>query len=315
MDSERHGYNRLRPYANHMVWHINDLCNMACSYCFFPTGVKDPEHVGRYGPEHIAESFDRTGKQWALFIGGGEPTLYPGFIELVNLLKRKHFIQISTNLVSKTIRDFAEQVTPENVVNINASSHMLYHTPKSLGRFLENYHLFREKGFDITVSYVAHPSALGRMREDIAFLHQNGVRTVIPLSYQGMFEGRQYPAAFTPDEARLIREFVHEPLELLITLDRMRFKGRMCKAGASYFLLDTKGDVYRCATLPEPMGNLYEGTFVPSASPAPCPTERCMDACFGIVSQVDEPAVPHIAGDSWQRDLWHRLRSMVAVNG
>lgn len=300
MDSERHGYNRLRPYANHMVWHINDLCNMACSYCFFPTGVKDPAHVGMYSPQQISDSIDRTGRQWALFIGGGEPTLYPNFIELVNLIKRKHFIQISTNLVSRTITDFAEQVTPDNVININASSHMMYHTTKSLGRFLENYHLFKSKGFNITVSYVTHPSMLKRMRDDFDFLWSNGVEVVIPLSYQGMYENKLYPSAFTTEEVALIREFVHEPLELLVTMDRMQFKGNLCKAGTSYFLMDTKGDVYRCATISEPMGNMYEGTFVPKTDFERCPVNKCMDACFGIVSQVKEPEIPKI----------HRLKNV-----
>lgn len=309
--NERHGYNRLRPYRNQMVWHINDLCNMACSYCFFPTGAKDPPHVGQLTPQQISDAIDATGMQWALFIGGGEPTLYPDFIELVNLIKQKHFIQISTNLVSRTTRDLAEQVTPENIININASSHMMMHTPKSLGRFLENYHLFKDKGFNITVSYVAHPSMLGRMRADFEFLRSNGVEAVIPLSYQGMYEDRRYPASYTADEARLIREFVHEPLELLVTLDRMNFKGRMCKAGMSYFMMDTKGDVCRCATIPEAMGNMYDGTFRPRHESVPCPMDKCMDACFGIVSQVAEPEVPEI-GAATKVALWDRIKGMFA---
>jgi MoaA/NifB/PqqE/SkfB family radical SAM enzyme len=291
---EPYGYNRLRPYPNHLLWHINDLCNFSCTYCFFPTGLKDPPEVGRLSPQEISQRFDDTGKQWAIFIGGGEPMLYPKFNELINLLKKKHYIQISTNLYNKNTVAFAEQVSPDHIININASSHLLYHTDKSRAKFLENYHLYKTKGFDISVSYVFYPAMFKRMKDDFAFLKSEGVDIIIPLTYQGMYEGKRYPGSYTPEELELLRDHVQEPLELMVAMDKMKFQNKMCKAGSTFFFMDIKGDVSKCATINESHGNIFEGTFRANDKPTPCPVAQCNDACFGIISQIDEPRAPAI---------------------
>ncbi|MBI2968682.1 MAG: hypothetical protein HYY40_12850 [Bacteroidetes bacterium] len=256
--------------------------------------MKDPPEVGQLTPAQIKAAFDKTGKKWALFIGGGEPLLYPDFIKLVNTLKINHAIQISTNLFNKNVREFAERVTPENIININASVHILHHSSGSLAKFIQNYHLYMDKGFDITVSYVTYPPLFKRMKEDFAYLKSQGIKTIIPLTFQGFFEGKKYPGSYTSDQVKMILENVHEPLELLITLDRMKFYNRMCRAGSGYFFMDYRGDVWRCATIKESCGNLFNGTFSSRPGPAACPVDQCNDACFGIISQVEEPFPPEV---------------------
>jgi MoaA/NifB/PqqE/SkfB family radical SAM enzyme len=295
MTTGQYGYHRIMQYENQMLWHLNDLCNMACEYCFFPTGQKDDPEINRLSPLEKARAFDNTGRTWAIFMSGGEPLLYPNFIELVNLLKQKHYIHISTNLYNKNVKAFAEEVSPEHIININASSHVYVHNSKSLARFIENYHLFKQKGFDITVSYVTYPPLLKRMRQDFEFLKSQGIDVIIPLTYQGVYNGKPYPASYTREEILLIKELVHEPLELYITTSSMKFKNKLCKAGSNFFYMDVKGNVYRCATLNTvPMGNLFNGTFAAHRAPTPCPAEYCNDACFGITSQVEKLTPPVI---------------------
>ncbi|MCF8258346.1 MAG: radical SAM protein, partial [Flavobacteriales bacterium] len=273
-------------------WHINDYCNFGCSYCFFPKFKEENPLVGRLSPTEVFEALRRTGRSWHLFIAGGEPLLYPNFIELVNLLKTEHPIQISTNLSNRNVKAFAEQVSPENIIVINASLHLPHHNEKSLRKFIANYHLLRSKGFEIIVSYVTFPPLLGRMKDDFRYLHEQGVEYVIPCTYNGIHEGRQYPGSYTETQARIISDVYQEQLELRVVLDMMHYQGQMCRAGKDYFHMELDGEVSRCCTIKESHGNLFQGTFSPNAEPLPCSAETCHDHCHGMMSLLESPKAP-----------------------
>lgn len=285
-------FSRIKRMENRMLWHINDYCNFGCSYCFFPKFTEENPAVGRLSPEQIKEAFKRTGRSWHLFIAGGEPMLYPDFIDVVNLLKPDHPIQISTNLFNKNVRTFAEQVSPENIIVINASLHLPHHNERSLAKFLENYHLFKEKGFEILVSYVTFPPLFDRIKDDFRHLQEQGVDYLVPCTYNGIHDGKQYPGSYTEEQARIISEIYQEQLELRVVLGQMRYKGQMCRAGKDYFHMELDGEVTRCCTIKESYGNLFDGTFIPDTEPRPCTSEICHDHCHGIMSLLEEPPVP-----------------------
>lgn len=286
-------FRELKKFENRLVWHINDYCNFGCSYCFFPKFDKEDPAVGQKSPQEIYEAFKKTGMNWHLFIAGGEPLLYPNFIELVNLLKPEHPIQISTNLYNKNVKKFAEEVSPENIIVINASLHLLHHNDKSLKKFLQNYHLFLDKGFPMAVSYVTYPPLFDRIKEDFEFLKNEGVQYIIPLTFHGMHEGKKYPGNYTYKQIQTISEIYQEPLELLVSMQKMNFENQMCKAGKNYFHMDLHGEVSRCCTIKEESyGNIYRGTFAPAKVPKPCTSNICNDHCHGMMSLIEEPKAP-----------------------
>ncbi len=287
-------YASMWNMENKMCWHINDFCNFKCEYCFFPYYEKETEGVGRLNPQEILNAFNRTEKQWHLYISGGEPLLYPNFIELVNTIKPYHPIQISTNLFNKNVKDFANRVSPENFIIINASLHIGHHNDKSLAQFIKNYLLFHEKGFPMVVTYVTYPPLFDQMEKDFEFLKSQGVEHIHPLTYQGIYEGKVYPASYTTEQVKIIRKLTLEPYEMLVTTDKTDFKGKRCKAGKNYFFMDVKGDVYKCVTIREHCGNLYDGTFVAATEPLICPADKCNDSCLGITSLLDVPEIPDI---------------------
>lgn len=284
-------FSRMRSMENRMVWHINDYCNFGCSYCFFPKFTEENPEVGRFSPQQIYDAFEATGRIWHLFIAGGEPLLYPNFIELVNLLKTKHPIQISTNLYNKNVKAFSEEVSPDNIIVINASLHLPHHNDKSLKKFLENYHVLKAKGFEILVSYVTYPPLFDRIKDDFQYLQDQGVDYLLPITFKGEYEGKQYPGSYTKDQTRIISELYQEQLELRLMLDQMNFNGQMCTAGKNYFQMELDGEVSRCCTIKESYGNLFQGTFVPDTKPRPCTSNICHDHCHGLMSLVEEPEI------------------------
>jgi MoaA/NifB/PqqE/SkfB family radical SAM enzyme len=273
-----------------MVWHINEYCNFGCSYCFFDKFKQENPAVGRLSPKEIQQAFENTGRKWHLFITGGEPLLYPKFNELVNLLKPDHPIQISTNLYHKNVKAFAEEVSPENIITINVSLHIMHHSDSSLKQLLKNYHLLREKGFEILISYVTYPKLFHRIEQDFEFLKKEGVEYIIPLTYCGEYEGKRYPGNYTWDQARIIERIYQEPLELLVMMEQMKWQGQKCSAGKDYFHMNLNGDVSRCCTIQDKgHGNIYDGTFHANDISKPCPVGTCMDHCQGIMSVEPRP--------------------------
>jgi MoaA/NifB/PqqE/SkfB family radical SAM enzyme len=298
IENEAYRFRSLKKMENRMLWHINDYCNFGCSYCFFPKFDKENDAVGRLSPQQVYEAFKKTGRQWHLFIAGGEPMLYPNFIELMNLMLQDHHIQISTNFYNKNTVAFAEQVSPKNIIVINASLHIPHHNDKSLKKFIENYHLYKSKGFEVLVSYVTFPPLFNRIKDDFKYLIDQGVTYVIPCTYNGTHEGKLYPGNYNPEQVRIIREIYQEPLELRIVMDKMHYQGELCNAGKNYFHMDIKGEITRCCTIEESYGNILDGTFKPDPEAKPCTAVKCNDHCQGMMSLLKEPEVPKMEAPS-----------------
>jgi MoaA/NifB/PqqE/SkfB family radical SAM enzyme len=282
----------LSQYENRMDWHINKLCNFHCEYCIashYASEKEDP-NVGRYSPGQFLEALNNTGRRWFIFIAGGEPLLYPNFIEWVNTVSPFHTLLISTNLSSKNAVAFANEVDPRGIAVLNASLHIGHHTEKSLARFIENYHLYLEKGFNIIVSYVVYPPLFKRVEADFIYMKEKGIEQMMPKSYHGLFEGKEYPLGYTSEQLEMIHKLRSlSPNERSDPLKKLKFKNKQCNAGKNYFHMDMKGDMFSCHTLMKPHGNMFDGTFKLNDEPTRCPNELCLDGDCGLLSQVDPP--------------------------
>lgn len=276
---------------NKMIWHLNDLCNLACEYCSFHHDKTNPA-ISELGARKIYEAFKSTNRKWSLFIAGGEPLLYPDFNETINLLQEDHQIIISTNLFNKKVGSFATEVSPSNIYVVNASLHITQHNDKSLNKFISNYHLLIDRGFTVIVSYVTYPPLFDRMKSDFQFLQQQGVQHIHPLTYQGIHNGKAYPASYTEEQVKMICDMRIDDGELFAATNSLNFKGDPCKAGSNYFYLQKNGDVLSCATVRKPLGNLFDGTFRPNQRPMLCPVSCCSESSCGVTSLVEDPGLP-----------------------
>jgi MoaA/NifB/PqqE/SkfB family radical SAM enzyme len=286
----------LKYYPNRLNWNMNSICNFNCKYCFFSHVIKENPAVYTYSTDEVVEAFNITGKQWLLFLSGGEPFLYPNFIELINKLKQKHFIQISTNLMARNVKEFANSLSPQNIFLINASVHIINHTKESLNVFIENFLLLKSKGFDIIASYVTYPPLFkhNKILHDFEYLQKQGVYPIIPLTYNGIYKRKHYPGSYTNKQLKTIFSLASDKKEILNSLGLMNFKGYNCSAGFNYFYMNIYGDIYRCVSIHEYLGNLFEHTFKPLYSPKPCDSDYCNDSCHGIISVEKNHIIPDL---------------------
>ena len=180
----------------HIMWRLNQLCNYECAYCFRNGVDKDrlKEHsdCGKHSPERIAECFDNTQKTWRIHMTGGEPFLYPKFIDLARALVRNHQLSINTNLSTSNVYDFANEVPAPKVHAINASAHILELEKRknATKSFLEKFLFLQDKDFRVKLMYITYPPLLNRLKKDITYFKAEGVKNLTIKIFRGQYEGQ-----------------------------------------------------------------------------------------------------------------------------
>jgi MoaA/NifB/PqqE/SkfB family radical SAM enzyme len=270
-----------------MLWRMNRRCNFNCVYCFRSVDedkrTEDPA-CGKYSAEHIAKRFDETGKVWRIFMTGGEPLLYPGFVELAKALTRGHYISMNTNLSTPNAYELADAVESKRVHTINADIHILEREKSRDGvrEYLRKFLHFQERGFNIWLGYVTYPPLFGRIEEDMEWLRGEGVKRINVKVFQGRYRNRRYPRDYSDEERAFIRGLGLNNYEQDILACRVSFLGKKCEAGHRAFEMDTSGNLTRCSTLKDGYGNLFEGTFRPGKSSRRCTVKKCACSYQGM---------------------------------
>jgi MoaA/NifB/PqqE/SkfB family radical SAM enzyme len=280
-------------------------------------------------PEIWKQAFDRTGLTWLLHITGGEPTIYPRFSELCQLLTETHYISFNSNLTHDSVAEIARRVDPSRINFINAGLHAEERQLRNgLEKFLKHASILKEGNFPIFINIVATPDVLSRVDDIIALTKPVGL-TPIPKLLQGPYNGKMYPDAYSAKERATFIEFArkardsYDPLLSVLTeypsIDVFGdenyvegipwFRSRSCSAGEKFVSLQPDGKIYRC----EPkqsnyLGNILDGSFRPRSGKSPCDSDYCFYFCLKYAD------APKALSASFFRNttLWRRLRKSAA---
>jgi len=269
-------------------WRLLNTCNYRCGYCFLSAATLGEKLRAHASPTAWEAAFDATGRTWLLHLTGGEPSLYPNFVELCERLTRRHYISFNSNLTNASIADFAVRQDPSRVSFINAGLHLAERQKRNGNRtFLESAQLLRKRGFPLLVSLVATPAILERYPEAISLLSATGLFP-IPKLLRGEFDGRVYPEAYSELDRMRFRAYAAQARQRYDSLlagrseaftinmfdddeflhGQPRFTGRSCDAGRRFVRLNPDGEVFRCSQKTR-LGNLLAGTFIRPGKPAP----------------------------------------------
>ncbi len=261
-----------------MLWKSNQRCNFDCEYCFCSKEELSREHplCGRFSPARIAGRFDGTGRSWTIFMTGGEPFLYPDFLELCRELARNHFLALNSNLSTSNVARFAGEIDPSRVRTINASFHeRVLERSGKMGDFVSNVLRLQSGGFPVKVEYVAYPPLFGRIDRDIRALREAGVRTVNLKVYRGTFGNRLYPRDYSLDERALFLREGQDPAEIEFITEPFAFRGRPCRTGTDFLFMGMDGRIRRCPASSASYGDFLGGRYALDPRPRPCPYPRC----------------------------------------
>jgi len=258
-----------KPLEHRFTWNIHYACNYRCPYCFFDGKWAEyrKRNVYRSVNEWLKiwqKVFDNYGRCYML-ITGGEPFMYPDFIELIEKISKIHFpINISTN-ASGDLNAFTARIDPEKV-SLSVSFQPYFDT---IDPFLKKVNFLRQRGFEGCINFVAYPAYMNDIeyyKERFRAIKQE--LKVIP--FWGKYHDKEYPHSYTPAERAMLG--INEEW-----FNHVRKKDSLCPAGHNSALIFPDGLVARCGQIGErqPLGNFFDLDFKLLDKPMPCGAEFC----------------------------------------
>ena len=265
------------PERGVISWNMNTNCNFRCSYCT----QRFMDDRGRWAMDipHFLEAFARLPGPWEIKLSGGEPFIHPNLVELViGLSKMGIRVSLVTNLstTESGLQAFLA-AAGENLGVFSASLHLEYVREggrQTLDDFIDRCRLVR-----------AHLPAMGSLCVTCVATRTNlprlpGLRDRfkaegIAFKIQPEKQDREV-IAYTPEERAQILGLGGHNLTGEIAHD---FQGESCWAGSRYFILDDRGNAYRCYPARRRresfLGNLLDGGFQLGTIATLCPYPYC----------------------------------------
>jgi MoaA/NifB/PqqE/SkfB family radical SAM enzyme len=227
------------PRLKSAIWFMTYRCNMRCSYCWEVQRIAKGElKPDPFRPaEECAAAWNRL-VPGILDLTGGEPFLQPDFLGFLDALDDRIRVAVTTNL-SFDMTDFVQRVTPEKVFSMTLSLHP---TQKlSLDTFLGRALLLKNRGFRLTVNYVAWPEQLWLIPRFKDAVEEAGLRFhVDPYAATP-----HRPYQFTEEELAFLRRFVGSDREKhwYGEVDRSPV---LCSGGFEHLNVQPNGEAFRC---------------------------------------------------------------------
>lgn len=293
------------PYRIFFTWGMHYQCNYRCSYCNAPKpekpyfSEKEQNRAFYLGVEEWVRAWDNIYKKYGscrIRLDGGEPSVYPAFIDLIATVSKQHLLQINTNL-SFDIESFIKVVRPDTV-RIDASFHPEYTT---LEDFLYKILTLNENGFKIVVSVVAYPHFLDKIREYKQPFQIRHIPFIIH-PFSGDFNGKNYPRAYEMCEVSKIYS-LDEASRLIMGWrkgEKNITKGKLCRMGQIYGRIYPSGDVYRCCAEGGMLkiGNILDDAFQLLDDALECGSENC--PCWKCMIIDEEVRWTSLWLDEWE---------------
>ncbi len=272
---------RIAPQRVFFTWDITYKCNYRCSYCNFnePGGWMEPEPTIYPGMDKWVEAWRKIYDKYGsceIHCAGGEPFVYPDFMNLIEELSKMHTLEFSTNLHWDP-EDFIRRIKPGRA-RIGVSFH-----PEcvSFEVFFEKVVKLKKAGFEVWVNYVAYPPIFNGMQEFKQKFEQIGAAMSL-LPFKGKYKDRNYPEGYTEEEKQYLKKcagtdlWTQKTMDFAFVKEKRETKSRLCRMGQMYAKVHSNGDAFSCcAKKARKLGNLVTGTFSLLEEPFLCDDDNC----------------------------------------
>ncbi len=279
-------------YDKIAMWLINMECNFNCPYCFYEDSQRSLKQrmacmimekipaLNIYktrvvSPEEAEKFFNKENYRWWIIISGGEPFIYPNFIEIVQRLSKNHLITIGTNL-SLPVDEFIKKIKPDNIRSFYASLHLGERERKGLSaeEFLTKAILLKNAGFNVEVNYVMYPPLISRFKETYEKFKQQGIEVEAKV-FRGKYQGKEYPQSYTDEERKMFYDLIPSEVDRAASFHNLSFKGVPCSAGLRLVRINPDGSVTRCPHDHEKLGNIFTQKLNLHKKPKKCDVPYC----------------------------------------
>jgi len=303
----------MKKYDIQVEWMLNYHCNFNCDYCFFTLKFRNrPEHRQFAPAQKVIDFFNSQNKTLLIHLSGGEPFLYPNFIDLCQKLTEKLHIAIDSNLTLNNVYDFANKINPERVNFISASLH-IDERDRIGGRdeFIKKINYLQDRGFKVYATQVMHPIVLEDFEKIFDYFNDRG-GVVLPKSFNGKYEKQIYPQSYSEDEKNKILYYIDQANQnpsVSLKDDKdfltgnLSFKGSPCSAGRKLIVIDYDGTIRRCFDGREILGNIFQNKLHLLTQDQICTSPICHCAYHGLKFASGQPKVIYKNNFSYLRNL------------
>jgi len=265
------------PDEGVVSWNMNTSCNYRCSYCT-QRFLDDRGRWARDVPRFLA-AFARLPGRWEMKLSGGEPFVHPRFEEIVGGLRELGIaISVVTNFSASPAKlDAFLAAAGERLRVVSCSLHLEYvgvDGRTSLAEFVDKCAHVQARlppGASLCVTSVATAERLPQLPALRDLFAARG----IVFKVQPEKQGREV-VGYTPVQRTQLVQLGGHNLTGAIAPD---YGGQPCWAGAKYFVLDDRGNAFRCYPARryrvESLGNLLDGTFTLNEGATPCRYRYC----------------------------------------
>lgn len=290
---------KIAPHYVFFTWDIHYACNYRCTYCNTPKPAQPLEMWKERNRKKVAypgletwikvwkDIYERYGSS-EIHITGGEPFIYPNFIELIKELSKIHTLEIITNLAFN-VYSIINNMTPDRL-RLGTTFHPEF---TDVHEFLEKHKILRKHGFETWSNYVLYPPLLEMTAKYKSEFDKFG----IPFNmqpYLGFYKGKEYPMGYSSEELLLLKDCYREDdivnkktIEWKTSAPKRNMRDKPCRMGQMYAKIYPTGDVYRCcANEVSGLGNLIDGTFELIEEALPCESEHCF--CWRCMLECEE---------------------------
>lgn len=259
-------------------WDIHYSCNYRCPYCWFNDKWDELARGNLYlSVEEWMKYWNKVRAKFGfahIDIMGGEPFLYPSFMELLKKLSAIHYTCVCTNLSFDHNSFLAKRMDPSRV-RIGATFHPLF---ASFGIFLNKANSLKNEGFLDRISIVAYPSIIRRLPEFKKGIEQKGFNLDIQ-PFWGRYKDKNYPDSYSHEEKEILGSLLGQKSSIDYRVNKKSPKGKLCYAGHRYAFIRNDGTVSRCGH-EYLLGNIIDANFELLNGPEPCENETCACADF-----------------------------------
>jgi MoaA/NifB/PqqE/SkfB family radical SAM enzyme len=294
---------RKDPNWTNVMWIATQVCNINCAYCVGWKKTKaSPTLLDVYGVAGTVARFEKirseARKEIYLTITGGEPLLVPALIELcAELTRRKFVIELQTNLLLPSFRNWVDRVDPAQVSQVMASYHawLLDRDSNERERYLENFRYAFERGLTVVGKRIIFPGEARRAKEIMQTLERTLPAGAPALAWGyikrvphglGDWNGA-YPYSYTPAQKQCLtrlRKYRRE-CQRLFQEGGGFYRGMRCDSGRGFVFMGVDGTIARCYTTllqtKKTIGDFGQGTIALHEKPEPCPCNYCGTTILG----------------------------------
>jgi radical SAM protein with 4Fe4S-binding SPASM domain len=282
-------------FPAHPAWEVTSACNLTCIHCHAAGGKPSPDELNTQEAKNFIEDLSQVDEFRMLVYTGGEPTVRPDLMDLLDHSKKVGFRNViatnATIIDDNMARELRRNGVVGAAVSLDAASEATHNfvrnSPRAFEAAMRGIKAIRKAGMLLQINVTAMDYNFDFLSEIIDMADDFG--TSIMLMYQLVPVGRGESieeASLDLDENRRMLTFLKdkqrsahvivEPVAgpqywphllesrgirgaIPLRLAEQVFYG--CAAGRGFVYIKPNGDIWPCPFVPVTCGNITEKSF------------------------------------------------------